>query len=220
MIILGIDTALGACSAAVLDGKRVLARAHEPMQRGHAERLAPMVESVMRDAGLPFSALQRLAVTVGPGTFTGQRVGLAFVRALALALKLPAAGITTLDVMAEEAIGNNSWAVACVDAKRGEVYLGARGAGRTLLPPILLSLSEAEAKVAALTAQMGTPPIIAGSGAALLNVARVVSPVMQPDAVFVARLGAAEPTPTTRPRPLYLREPDAKLPGARLPGAA
>ncbi len=220
MMILGIDTALGACSAAVLDGDRVLARLHEPMQRGHAERLAPMVESVMRDAGLPFSALQRLAVTVGPGTFTGQRVGLAFVRALALALKLPAAGVTTLDAIAEEAIGANAWAVACVDAKRGEAYLGARGQGQTLLQPILLSLSAAEAKVAAMSAHMGTAPIIAGSGAALLQVEKLTSPVMQPDAVFVARLGAAEPTPTTRPRPLYLREPDAKLPEPRLPGAA
>ena len=83
---------------------RVLAHEHVDMARGHAEALAPMVEDVMRRAGCAFSELDRIGVTTGPGTFAGQRVGLAFARALALALKKPAIGVTTLDVMAAEAL--------------------------------------------------------------------------------------------------------------------
>ena len=107
MNILGIDTALGACSAALTADARVVAHAFEEMQRGHAEALAPMVDALMRNAGLSYAALNRIAVTTGPGTFTGQRVGLAFARAMALALKIPAVGVTTLDVMAEVAYGWN-----------------------------------------------------------------------------------------------------------------
>src|SRR3712207_4426913 len=114
MNILGIDTALGACSAAVITDARVLSRRHEEMLRGHAEALAPMVREVMEEAGLAFAALDRLAVTTGPGTFTGQRVGLAFVRALVVALKRPAIGVTTLDAIAAQALAGTArdwWAV-------------------------------------------------------------------------------------------------------------
>ncbi len=216
MIVLGIDTALGACSAAVLDGDRVLAREHETMVRGHAERLAPMVDAVMRRAYLPFQALERLAVTVGPGTFTGQRVGLAFVRGLVVALKIPAAGVTTLDAMAAEALAqsNAPWAVACVDAKRGEAYLGARGQNGVLLEPMLLAVEAAQARVRHMTLEQGSEPVLAGNGAYLLSGITEPATVTQPDAVFVALLGAARPSPSAPPRPLYLREPDAKLPGS------
>ncbi|MFL6689772.1 MAG: tRNA (adenosine(37)-N6)-threonylcarbamoyltransferase complex dimerization subunit type 1 TsaB, partial [Alphaproteobacteria bacterium] len=77
MKILAVDTALGACSVAVLSDKQVLSHRYEIMDRGHAEALAPMVQRAMQDAGLSFADLERLAVTTGPGTFTGQRVGLA-----------------------------------------------------------------------------------------------------------------------------------------------
>jgi tRNA threonylcarbamoyladenosine biosynthesis protein TsaB len=86
MIILGLDTCLSACSVAVLDGARVLAARSEVMARGHQERLAPMAQAVMAEAGLPFSAIRRLGVTVGPGSFTGLRVGVAFAKGLAAAL--------------------------------------------------------------------------------------------------------------------------------------
>src|SRR5271169_756924 len=103
MKILAADTALGACSVALLDDARVFAHRFEPMERGHAEALAPMVDEAMREAGLAFAELDRLAVTTGPGTFTGQRVGLAFMRGLRVALKKPLAGITTLEAMAAAA---------------------------------------------------------------------------------------------------------------------
>src|SRR5258708_35827499 len=104
MKILAVDTALGACSVALLDGNNVLAHIFEAMDRGHAERLAPMVEETMEKAGADFSALDRLGVTIGPGTFTGQRVGLAFMRGLRLALRLPLTGVTTLEAMATAAM--------------------------------------------------------------------------------------------------------------------
>src|SRR3978361_1396056 len=99
MIVLGLDTALGACSVALLADGETLAHEHRTMQRGHAEALAPMFKPVMREAGLSFAALDRIAVTTGPGTFTGQRVGLAFARGLRLALGKPAIGVTTLDAI-------------------------------------------------------------------------------------------------------------------------
>ena len=98
--LLAVDTALGACSVAVLDGETVLAHRFVEMARGHAEALAPMVDETMRQSGLAFAALDRLAVTTGPGTFTGQRVGLAFMRGLRVALKKPLIGVTTLEAMA------------------------------------------------------------------------------------------------------------------------
>jgi tRNA threonylcarbamoyladenosine biosynthesis protein TsaB len=78
MIVLAIDTCLAACQAALTDAGRTIAAAREPMSRGHQERLAPMVRDLMATAGAPFSAVERIGVTVGPGSFTGLRVGLAF----------------------------------------------------------------------------------------------------------------------------------------------
>ena len=221
MKILGLDTALGACSVAVLEDARVLAHVHVDMVRGHAEALAPMVETAMKDAGLAFAALDRLAVTTGPGTFTGQRVGLAFARGLALALKIPAIGVTTLDAMAEEALSQTgcSCAVAASDAKRGEVYLGARNkSGRAVLAPVLLSVERAIDAITERAAGWGEF-VLAGTAAETLVPllrARGANPakseVTQPDAIFVARLAARETPTGEAPRPLYLRAPDAKLP--------
>lgn len=222
MIILAVDTALGACSAALLSGERVLAHEHLLMARGHAEMLAPMVEDVMRRAGCAFSEIERIGVTTGPGTFAGQRVGLAFARAVALALKKPAVGVTTLDAMAAEALSGSAspaWAIAAADAKRGEIYLGARTAESTLLEPALVPLAEAPARLASLCERHGLAPILAGTATdALAPLLRSSgyepsdSLVRQPDAIFVARLAARAPAGPA-PKPLYLRPPDAKLPG-------
>src|ERR1700733_8151321 len=123
MKILAVDTALGACSAALLEGETVLAHRFVAMERGHAEALAPMVEEIM--AGHGFASLDRLAVTTGPGTFTGHRVGLAFMRGLKVALHLPLAGVTTLSAMAEQAKAQcgTTRAIALHDARRDEVYI-------------------------------------------------------------------------------------------------
>ena len=103
MKILAVDTALGACSVAALLDDAIVAHRWIAMLRGHAEALAPMVQETLEDAHVQLGEFDRLAVTTGPGTFTGQRVGLAFMRGLRLALARPLVGITTLEAMAEAA---------------------------------------------------------------------------------------------------------------------
>jgi tRNA threonylcarbamoyladenosine biosynthesis protein TsaB len=220
--ILAVDTALGACSAALVKDGLVLQQDWREMTRGHAEALAPMVESLMSRAGVRFAELNRLAVTTGPGTFAGQRVGLAFMRAVALALKLPLIGITTLDAMAEAALvtqANAAYAVAAADAKRGEIYLGVRDRDGGGIEPVLLPLAAAAERIVAWIAERDVAVMVAGTAAEALIPMLIAaglhatdSGIRQPDAVYVAQLAASAPTGAP-PKPLYLRPPDARLPG-------
>ena len=214
MKILAVDTALGACSVALLQDENVLAHIFEPMDRGHAERLVPMVEEAMRS--VEFSSLTRLAVTIGPGTFTGQRVGLAFMRGLRLALKIPLIGTTTLEVMATAATVETglSKAAGIHDARRNEAYLLLQDAADVVLQPIVLPFDQAVARIR----DFG-PCALAGTGAAAafetLGANYALSSVRQPDALWVARQAFVMREPQTVPGPLYLRAPDAKLPGGK-----
>lgn len=217
MKILAVDTALGACSVAILDGDRVLAHRQVAMERGHAEALAPMVESAMADAAIGFGALDRLAVTTGPGTFTGQRVGLAFMRGMRLALKRPLVGVTTLEAMAAAALSESGAPVAAVlhDAKRDEVYVAAVTATDVLLPVQIQPFETAIDCLTALPEGLALAGTAAAAAAARLRakgIAVVGTSIVQPDALWVARLALAAPEPEGPPRPLYLRAPDAKLP--------
>lgn len=208
--LLAVDTALGGCSVALMRDGAVAAHVFEAMERGHAERLAPMVAEVM--AGTDFAALTQLAVTVGPGTFTGQRVGLAFMRGLRLGLNIPLTGITTLEAMAAAAMAETGQAQAAAihDARRGEAYLLLRQGDEVVLPPAILPFDQAVARIAAFG-----PCALAGTGAPAVHAALgfALSSVRQPDALWVARLAAQRPLPDAVPGPLYLRAPDAKLPG-------
>jgi tRNA threonylcarbamoyladenosine biosynthesis protein TsaB len=211
--LLAVDTALGACSVVILDGEAVLAHRYIAMDRGHAEALAPMVEETMADAKLAFAALDRLAVTTGPGTFTGQRVGLAFMRGLRVALNKPLTGVTTLAAMAAAAMAETGLggAAAMHDARRDEVYLEI--AGPDASSPVVLSFNEA---VALLVGRDGL--VLAGTAAPAAQErlpGSTLSSIRQPDAVWVARLALGMPVRDTPPKPLYLRAPDAKLPAAR-----
>lgn len=217
MLVLGLDTCLNACSVAVLevdgDGERVLAHASEDMARGHQERLAPMAQSVMAEAGLPFSALNRIGATVGPGSFTGLRVGVASAKGLSSALGIPAVGVGSLEALAVEASG---LVAAAIDARRDQLYLQVFDEGQALMAPDVLPIGTAAARLAELA--MGRALTLVGSGAPLLAEAAPGADIRTPegcDARLVARLAAAKsPTPI---RPLYLRAPDAKLPGGRDP---
>ena len=214
MNIFAVDTSLGACSVALVNDERVLAHAFEVMARGHAEALAPMVEAAMKQADWEFANLQRLAVTTGPGTFTGQRVGLAFMRAMRIALGIPLVGVTTLSAMAEQAMAETGAgiAVGVHDARRDEVYLEI--AGSVQLPPCLLPFAAAIERLAELAA----PFALAGTAAERAHQhlpASVLSHVRQPDALWVARLARSLTPAHEPPRPLYLRPPDAKLPAQR-----
>lgn len=212
MKILAADTALGACSVAVLAGREVLAHRFVPMDRGHAEALAPMVEEAMREAGIGFAGLDRLAVTTGPGTFTGQRVGLAFMRGLRVGLKKPLVGIATLAAMAQQAMAETGLdrAAAIHDARRDEFYVEIVPG----TPPAILNCDT----MLKLLDGSGEPLALAGTGAPyvcdLLKDKAVLSYVRQPDALWVAKLAAQAPAPVGPPHPLYLRAPDAKLPAS------
>jgi tRNA threonylcarbamoyladenosine biosynthesis protein TsaB len=219
--ILAVDTALGACSVALLEDDRLIAHIFEPMERGHAERLAPMVDEAMKHACVEFAALNRLAVTVGPGTFTGQRVGLAFMRGLRLALHIPLTGVTTLEAMAMAAMAEtgSTRAAAIHDARRAEAYLLLREGETVVQPPAVLPFADAVARIDAFG-----PCALAGTGAASaherLGRDFPLSAIRQPDALWVARLAEKSPMPAEAPGPLYLRAPDAKLPGGRSIGQA
>lgn len=208
--LLAVDTTFGACSAALLVGERVLAQRFDVMARGHAEALAPMVEAVMTEAGVGFKAIDRLAVTTGPGSFTGQRVGLAFMRGLRVALGKPLIGVTSLAAMAAQALAQTGADVAAAvhDAKRGEVYLETTsGQGAQVMP-----LAAAQQLLAQYTSLA-----LAGTAAPLMVEAcpaAQVTAIVAPDAVWVARIARTEPDSGYAPRPLYLRPPDAKLPTA------
>lgn len=211
MKILGVDTALGACSVAVLDGDTVLAHRLVVMERGHAEALAPMVEASMREASLAFSDLDRLAVTTGPGTFTGQRVGLAFMRGFRIALNKPLLGVTTLSVMAQQAMAESGCGVgvALHDARRDEVYLEIVGAVQQ--PPCVLTFEDAVGCIS----RIEQPIVLAGTAAKRAHVHlphAMLSHVLQPDALWVAGMAQKLRATDAPPKPLYLRAPDAKLP--------
>lgn len=217
MFVLAIDTALGACSAAVLDAEAdaVVAGDSLLMERGHAEALIPLVEQVMAAAGLEFEHLSRIAVTIGPGSFTGLRVGLSAARGFGLAANLPVVGVTTFAALAAPYLAQDDAVpvVSAIDARHGHVYLQMFGVGaRTLIAPRVTTVREAARSVA-----IGAVRLV-GSGASLVAEAWPgsekepvsVDDMPAPDVAWVARLGAVADPEAAEPRPLYLRPPDAK----------
>ena len=216
MRVLVIDTALDACTAAVFEGAgtpamRALGVRSEVMARGHSERLGGFVRDAVAEAGDGFEALDRIGVTIGPGSFTGLRVGLAFAQGLGAALALPVVGVSTLAALARSADGGQGATAAVIDARRGQVYLQMFEDGGPASEPEALSLEDAVARLA------GQPWRITGSGAALVG--GEPSTLTAPDPAALATLTAAFDPATNPPRPLYLRAPDA-TPPTRLPGQA
>jgi tRNA threonylcarbamoyladenosine biosynthesis protein TsaB len=223
MKILAVDTALAACSAAVFDSEqdRLLAVRFEPMAVGHAEAIAPMVRETMAAAGLKFSLLDRLAATVGPGTFTGLRIGLAFARGLGLVLDLPVIGISTLQALAANITSNPDRlpiAVA-IDARRGNVYTQLFTSALTPSnEPRLCLLAEAVSSIAE-----GRYLVIGSAAQSLISSVDQNQTILMrteaqdlPTAAAVAKLASLQTPGGFPPQPLYLREPDAKPETARL----
>jgi tRNA threonylcarbamoyladenosine biosynthesis protein TsaB len=220
MNILALDTSMGACSAAVLrnDGAaRHLVVREAPMARGHAEALMPMVAEVKKEAGLDFAALDLIAATVGPGSFTGVRIAIAAARGLALVTPAKLYGTDSLTVMARlaratEAAGRAPFAVA-VDARRAMLYLGLYDKeGRKLEGPLLIAPDDA---VALLPSDLNS---VLGSGATLLAEAgarrgrklQAALPELQPSAAALAEIAFESGETVPMLRPLYLRPPDAR----------
>jgi tRNA threonylcarbamoyladenosine biosynthesis protein TsaB len=214
VLVFVLDTALSSASAAVVQDGQVLAKRTEPMDRGHAERVAGLVRTMRSEAGVEFAAVTRIGVTVGPGSFTGLRVGLAFAKGLALALSVPCVGVGTLAALAKSA-GTQGRIAAVLDARRGQVYLQIFEDETPLTQPEVLQLDVAQARLDA-----GGPLVMIGSGATLLRPppgARI-SEVAYIDPVALARLTASAPEPIRRPEPLYLRAPDARTVAERAVG--
>ncbi len=210
MIVLALDTCLDACSVAVWVDGRVAASGSEPMRRGHQERLAVMAEAVMAQARLAFSDLDRVGVTVGPGSFTGLRVGLAFAKGLGLALERPVVGVGVLEALAH-GVGEG-FVAAVIDARRDQVYLQAFDGDRALMAPDVLPVDTAAARLAELYA--GGPAALVGPGAGLVVGVLPQAALVErhaPDPVVVAELAARARPPFPPPRLLYLRAPDARL---------
>lgn len=222
MALLAFDTCFGAVSVAVryraANGDWVVREAYETRQTGHAERLMPMIAEVMTGAGLAFSAIERFAVTVGPGTFTGVRIGVSAARAFGLAASRPVVGITSLEVMAARgrhllgtAAAQRTLLVA-VDARRGGFYGALYPAnGMDDGAPMLLTAETA------MTSAREHNALVIGSGGPLIA-AHAAShgqtidtdvPTLEPHARFLALLAADRP-PSREIAPLYLRAPDVK----------
>ncbi len=243
-----LDTALESCLAAIADGAQIVASqdgallpGQQPGQKlGHAERLLPAIEAARQQAGLALADLDALAVTIGPGSFTGIRTALSVARGLALALRRPLWGLSTTEALALQGAEPGRASVAVIDARRGEVYVqpfaaatGPEALGLPLDGPALLSLEMAAASLPP------GPLSLTGSGAGLLL------PLAPPGADW--RVTTAPPTPLPQsllllaqkaakgwqpgislsgaklpppPRPLYIRPPDAALPKTAQPAAS
>jgi tRNA threonylcarbamoyl adenosine modification protein YeaZ/ribosomal-protein-alanine acetyltransferase len=199
MTLLAIDTCFGCCSCALFDG-RVVAQRHAMMDTGHAEALAPMVQALLADAGLRPKDLTRIAVTIGPGTFTGVRIGLSFARGIALALKLPLIGIDSLTATAAPFIGKEAVTIAYRAGASAFSYIARFDLeGQQTLEPGLV----AEADIAGLVQGK-----LIGSASGDVPLA----------AKFIAHAASLAPSDVP-PEPLYLRAPDAK-PQAQVKRAA
>jgi len=217
MRILAIDTALAACSAAVLDTELggILASESIAMVRGHAEALLPMLKRVMDEAGVKFSDIDRIAVTTGPGSFTGLRVGIAAARGIALGADKPAVGLTTLSAYAAPHVAADDRlpVIAAIDARHSHVYLQVFGpGGRTSSAPRLAPLQDAVAAAAegpAVIVGSAAQSVADGLGAAGAPPS-TVDPRPAPDIAWVARLGAVVAEEQAPLKPQYLRAPDAQ----------
>ena len=217
MKILAIDTALGAVSVAVLDSAMAEPIAVERilMERGHAEALVPLIERVAARIDRGLACVDRIAVAVGPGSFTGIRVGIAAARALGLALDIPVVGVSTLAALAAPLILSigDEVVVAALDARHGQVYVQAFGSkGQTLLSPRVSPVSEA-------VRALGPGSFrFTGSGARMMALearsmnlsADVAGELVAPDVTVIARLGLLAEPASAPPRPLYLKKPDAR----------
>lgn len=201
MILLAIDTAANLCAACIYDTEKgELARHVLDLGKGHAEHLMTVIDSALQKAGLSFQQLDALAVSVGPGSFTGVRVGVATIRGLALALKIPAIGVSTLEAIAHEqrAQSPDNPIITRIEAGRGQAYLATYDKhGNEVLAPAVYSLAEADILI-----EKSEPETIL-----------VSKQQASADIGFYAAIAAqklAHHANPPKPKPLYLRDADAK----------
>jgi tRNA threonylcarbamoyl adenosine modification protein YeaZ len=198
-VLLAFDTATPHVTVALHDGERVVASYSSPSSMRHGEMLAPGIEQVLAEAGALNTDLTAVAVGVGPGPFTGLRVGLVTARTLGFSLGIPVYGVCSLDVLAAEAIdaGRDEFLVA-TDARRKEVYLASYAEGQRVDGPSVCR-----------PADVATDRLVVGRGAVLYPEAFPhASGPENPSAAVLCDVVAAERFELLDPDPLYLRRPD------------
>jgi tRNA threonylcarbamoyl adenosine modification protein YeaZ len=215
MNLLAIDCSASLCAACIYDAQadKELGRAVLDLGKGHAEQLMTVVGHALKEAGIAFPDLGAVAVSVGPGSFTGVRVGVSAARGFALALKIPAIGVTTLEGLAAEArdkFGTRN-VLSALDGGRGEIQAAVYdGLGGTLYAPAVIALSQA-AELA-----MEFSPVLAGTATKLIadavpSHAFDIGPLSATaDIAVYARVAAKKGAGGEKPAPVYMREPDAK----------
>jgi tRNA threonylcarbamoyl adenosine modification protein YeaZ len=216
MILLAIDTAASLCAASIHDSEAGVELGREVLDigKGHAERLIGVIESALGRAGINYNDLDRIVVSIGPGSFTGVRVGVATARGLALALGIPAVGVNTLEALAAEAHADfpDKPILAAIDGRRGDLYCAIYAPdGVVLFEPSAISVADA-----VLLARRHDAALAGNGGDAILAAAGNHSPLdtglrgATADIGFYARFAAASEATNEKPKPLYLRGADAK----------
>lgn len=228
MRVLALDTSTAACSAAIWDTACVsgplVSHRYKTMERGQSEALAPMIYEILREAGAVVRDMDLLAVTTGPGAFTGVRIGLAMARSLGMSAALPVLGVSTMEAVAHgvsEAERAGAWVVVVMDTKRDDVYV-------QVFDPLLAPASPPEiiSPGEIMRALDGIPGneniLVAGDVAGRVgsylsgpgrNI-RVLQDIILPDAAVIAAISAAGAPPAPGapfPTPIYLRPPYAKI---------
>ncbi|KMW58726.1 TsaB protein [Candidatus Rhodobacter oscarellae] len=201
MITLGFDTSGPWCGAAlIVDGDCPAAR-YEDMTKGQAERLMPMLQEVLAEAGAAWGDLDRIGVGIGPGNFTGVRISVSAARGLALGLGVPAMGVTLLEALA---YGTEGPVLACLDARRGQGYFQRFGYGTA--EPFLGSLDDLEP-------EPGLKCIGSLGAEAAAHLGAAHAPALYAPGSAIARIAARRSAAAPeRPAPLYLRAADAAPP--------
>ncbi|MBT5416312.1 MAG: tRNA (adenosine(37)-N6)-threonylcarbamoyltransferase complex dimerization subunit type 1 TsaB [Rhodospirillaceae bacterium] len=216
MIVLGLDSATAACSAALWRDGRILARRFRDMDRGQAEALVPMARDVVAEAGLEFTALDRVGVTVGPGAFTGLRIGLAAARGIALASGAELIGVTSLAAVAaaafseEEGGGAAGPLLVALETKRADLYVQLFADDETpMTEPFVARADAVASRLPAVPARLAGDG--AGSVSAAFAAAGLAAPARcaarAPDGAVVAVLAATRAETHVAAEPIYLRPP-------------
>lgn len=218
MIILAVDTAGPMCAACIYDGARdhTIASVSKDIGRGHAEHLPAVVSDVLKKAAFSFEQITHIAVTIGPGSFAGIRVGISYCRALALALDIPVTGVSSLQAMAFGVSSETDKDTLCMlDARRGEVYLSAASpSGTVLIAPKAVSYEDALKVVSSKKYAIcgnGIFPVkdLTEDGLSALEFMHTNA---YPEIEIVAKLALNQlkDGKVLAPRPQYLRQADAK----------
>jgi tRNA threonylcarbamoyladenosine biosynthesis protein TsaB len=197
-LILAFDTSAAHCAAALLLRERCVATRLEPMDKGQAERLFPLLEELLAEAGAAWRDLTAIGVGTGPGNFTGVRISVAAARGLALSLKVPAIGVSAFDALAH---GLAHPLLASVDARRGLAYVARMGSDEV---PVLCSPGDLPSDWAGL-------PIVGHDAAAFAAAqgGRMIGAAASPAEAIAREARARRGMEQPRPAPMYLRAADA-----------